>query len=259
MPCRATWRYGGRYGGAASDALSRAGRPLRALLPALAIVLAIALVGPLLYLATALVLGIVPVNRHWQPTPSTQGGVVVWLRTNGIHADLVLPAVAPHDFTGTFARAALIDPHPLAPREAFGWLAFGWGDRGFFLHARGWADLAPGIALRALGGRSPSAMHVEYLQRPADFFATPLWLSAEEYDRLVAYILAGFALDASAGARRIEHPGHSATDAFYAGVGSYSLVLTSNEWVRRGLAQAGVRTAVWAPFDRALFWQVRAR
>jgi hypothetical protein len=32
------------------------------------------------------------------------------------------------------------------------------------------------------------------------------------------------------------------------------MVLTSNEWVRRGLAQAGVRTARWAPFDRALFW-----
>jgi hypothetical protein len=32
-------------------------------------------------------------------------------------------------------------------------------------------------------------------------------------------------------------------------------VLTSNEWVRRGLAKAGVRTARWAPFERALMWQ----
>lgn len=248
-----------RRGGAAGDTVSCARRPVRALLRTLAIVLSIVPVGSLLYLATALVLGIVPVNRHWQPTAPAQGGVLVWLRSNGVHADLVLPAAAPHDFTGTFARAALIDPRTRAPLQAFDWLAFGWGDRGFYLHTPGWADLAPGIALRALSGRSPSAMHVEYLQRPADDFATPLWLNAEEYDRLVAYVRAGFVRDAAGAAQRIEHPGHSATDAFYAGVGSYSPVLTSNEWVRRGLAQAGVRTAAWAPFDAALFWQLRNR
>ncbi len=34
--------------------------------------------------------------------------------------------------------------------------------------------------------------------------------------------------------------------------------MTSNEWVRRGLTVAGVRTPVWAPFDSALFFQLRS-
>jgi hypothetical protein len=38
----------------------------------------------------------------------------------------------------------------------------------------------------------------------------------------------------------------------------YTFWFTCNEWVRRGLAEAGVRTAAWAPFDAAIFWQMRA-
>ena len=38
----------------------------------------------------------------------------------------------------------------------------------------------------------------------------------------------------------------------------YTFWMTSNEWVRRGLTAAGVRTPVWAPFDSALFFQLRS-
>ena len=53
------------------------------------------------------------------------------------------------------------------------------------------------------------------------------------------------------------HPGYFDTDAFYEGTGRYTLWLTCNEWIGRALAGAGVRTAVRAPFDAALFWQLR--
>ncbi|MCX8116114.1 MAG: DUF2459 domain-containing protein, partial [Burkholderiaceae bacterium] len=57
---------------------------------------------------------------------------------------------------------------------------------------------------------------------------------------------------------RIDAPGYFDTDAFYEAVPVYTLWFTCNEWVRRGLADAGVRTAAWAPFDTAIFWQLRA-
>ena len=74
-----------------------------------ALALVLLLAAPLLYLAAALALGLWAVNADWRPTPEERGGIPVWLRTNGVHADLVLPAVAPHDFTRAFPRTALID------------------------------------------------------------------------------------------------------------------------------------------------------
>jgi uncharacterized protein (TIGR02117 family) len=101
-------------------------------------------------------------------------------------------------------------------------------------------------------------MHVEYLRRPESFDVRLLWLSEDEYARLVGYVRDGFRRAPVTGAPiRIDHPGYGATDTFFEGVGSYSAVLTSNEWVRRALDRAGVRTARWAPFDQALLWHAR--
>jgi uncharacterized protein (TIGR02117 family) len=229
-------------------------RGVRVALAALAVLLAV----PLVYLAAALVLGWLPVHGGWQPTPESQGGVPVWLRTNGAHADLVLPAHEPFDFTRELPRTALIDVKREASILPFNWIAFGWGDRAFYLETPTWADLDAGTAWRALTAGGPSAMHVEYVRRPQDYDARLLWLDEQEYARLVAYVRTGFRRDASGWPIRIDHPGYFATDAFFEGVGSYSPLLTSNEWVRRGLARAGVRTARWSPFDRALLWHAEA-
>lgn len=224
----------------------------------LALVLAAILLAPSTYLVAATLLGVLAVHRDWRPTPEDAGGVPVWLRTNGVHADLVLPAREPHDFTREFPRAALIDTRREPSLLPYNWIAFGWGDRAFYMNTPTWRELEVGIALRALTARTPSAMHVEYVRRPEAFDVRLLWLSEDEYARLTAYVLGGFQRAHPAGAPiRIDHPGYGATDAFFEGEGNYSAVLTSNEWVRRGLQYAGVRTARWAPFDRALLWQAQ--
>jgi uncharacterized protein (TIGR02117 family) len=81
-------------------------------------------------------------------------------------------------------------------------------------------------------------------------------LNAEQYTRLVAGLRAGFARGADGRPGRIDDPGYFDTDAFYEGTGRYTAWLTCNEWIRRVLAGAGVRTAVWSPFEAALFWQL---
>ncbi|MCU0952833.1 MAG: DUF2459 domain-containing protein [Burkholderiaceae bacterium] len=142
-----------------------------------AALLALLLAAPLAYLLAALVLGLLPVNADWRPTPEERGGVPVYLRTNGVHADLVLPVQAPHDFTHLFPRAALIDLAREPSLLPFNWIAFGWGDRGFYLNTPTWADLDAVTAWRALTAQGPSAMHVEYLRRPEDYEVRLLWLS----------------------------------------------------------------------------------
>ena len=46
---------------------------------------------PALYLLAALVGSLVPVNRAWQ---EPERGVTIYLANNGVHADIIMPAVA---------------------------------------------------------------------------------------------------------------------------------------------------------------------
>ncbi len=209
------------------------------------------------YLLLAVALGLLPVNRDFRPTPPEEGGVTVYLRTNGVHAELVLPAAAPYDWRLELPPGDVVDAARLAAPPPLAWIAFGWGDREFFIRTRTWRDLRPRTAVSALLGLGPAAMHVEYLARPQDYRAQRIDLSAGQYLRLVEGLRGGFARDGVGRPRRIDEPGYFDTDAFYEATGRYTLRLTCNEWIRRLLAGAGVRTAAWSPFEAALFWHLR--
>jgi uncharacterized protein (TIGR02117 family) len=95
-------------------------------------------------------------------------------------------------------------------------------------------------------------MHVEYVETPAAYKARRVRLSAAEYEQLVRYIRASFMRDPDGQVRQIDAPGYFDTDAFYEAVTSYTFWYTCNEWTRRALVAAGVRTATWSPFDTAI-------
>jgi uncharacterized protein (TIGR02117 family) len=227
-----------------------AGAPPRSVKRWLASTLLCVAAPPLLYAFAALVLGVIPVNADFVPD---RQGIPIYLRTNGTHVDLVVPTRTAHwDFGAEF-------PPQLFPRldEALPWIAFGWGDRDFLLHTPTWADVRPMTALRAVSGFGVGAMHVEYVEEPRDFVVVKTRLAPAQYLRVVGALRAGFGRDASLRPQRIEHPGYGVTDAFFVGTGRYLPWLTSNEWVRRTLAEGGVRTAAWAPFEPALLWHAR--
>jgi uncharacterized protein (TIGR02117 family) len=208
---------------------------------------------PLLYFVAVVILGLIPLNRNWQPA---NDGVAVWLTTNGVHAGLSMPARHPlMDWT------TLFPPVHNAQRnaaDADGYVTVGWGDRTFFLDVPRWRDLRTSAALNAITGRDATAMHVEYGPSPArDATAIRLTIAPEAYARLVAYIRRSVAVDVTGAAVWI--PGHhyDVNDAFYEAKGRYSLFVTCNQWTRDALEASGVRVPVWSPFDKALFWQLR--
>ena len=203
---------------------------------------------PLLYGVAAFAGALIPVNGNWR---EPENGPLVYLISNGVHTDLILPVTA-----------QALDWRPLLPRTDFanpdsvaGWIAFGMGERRVYLDTPHWRDITLDTIWEATSG-GERVMHVEWVADP-EWHARAIRLRPEEYRRLWAAIRAGFRLDARGRPQRIDHPGYGPADAFYLGVGRASLVNTCNVWAGDQLRLAGVRTSLWSPFSQGLEWRYR--
>lgn len=161
-------------------------------------------------------------------------GVRIYVADNGVHTDLILPPAAFRDI----ARPE----HLRDPRYgAEPWLAFGWGDRDFYLHTATWGDVNPWRVAKALVGAGSTVLHVAHVPEPrAGAKVRALLLRPDEYRRLVEYVRGTFAAGPVV-------RGYGARDAFYSAKGGYSAFRTCNEWTGRGLRKAGVPMGVWTP------------
>lgn len=205
---------------------------------------------PLAYLAAALVGGFLSVNRDWVEPDE---GITVYLASNGVHADLVLPV-----------EAGGMDWDPLFPARDFQrkpagvrWIAFGAGERRVYLETPRWRDITPATIWAATTG-GERVMHVEWVGDPA-FNARAIRLTPEQYRRLWAAIRSDFVLTDGGRPIRIDHPGYWAYDAFYQGRGKASAIDTCNQWVAGRLRLAGVKAPLWSPFAQPLSWRYRDR
>lgn len=204
----------------------------------------------LLYLLAALVGSLIPRNPAWEE-PSR--GVPVYLQSNGVHVDLVLPARA-----AGLDLYALVPPRQAAdPASAQGWVGFGWGQREFYLQTEQWADLRPEVALRAVVG-GPALVHVEHRgqPRPGEEGIRALRLESAAYRQLAAYVAGAFARGPQGEAIPVA-PGYGRDDLFYEAKGRYSALHTSNQWTSDGLARAGVAIGLWTPFAQGIMWRFR--
>lgn len=203
---------------------------------------------PLAYLAAALVGSLVSLNRGWT---EPRDGQTIYLISNGVHTDLILPAVAQGlDWRLLLPRRDVSDPSP--PSD---WIAFGMGERRVYLETPRWHDIRPATIGAALAGGS-RVVHVEWVADPT-WNARAIRLRPEEYRRLWSAIRTSFKGDARGRPQRIDHPGYGADDAFYQGNGRASAFNTCNIWAADRLRLAGVRTSLWSPFAQGLEWRYR--
>ena len=203
---------------------------------------------PLLYLAAALIGGLIPVNSDWQ---EPDDGITIYVANNGVHADLVLPA-----------NAQGLDWRPLLPKvdarnvpTNAEWIAFGAGERRVYLETPTWGDLTLETAAIALTG-GERVMHVQWVRDPA-YAAKAIRLTPEQYRRLWASIRSEFQLSADGKPVRIDHPGYGFGDAFYHGIGKANAINTCNQWSADRLRVAGVKAPLWSPFVQGLVWRYR--
>jgi len=205
-------------------------------------ILAAFLVLMLAYLAAGLIGGSIPANGAWRPPTR---GITIYVETNGVHTDLVIPVSA----AGVDWRDMIRPGDIKDPRYAdYDHLAVGWGEARFYLETPTWADVRPMTVLNAAWGSDRTLVHVEHIPAPAiGRDVRPIVLRESEYWRLAAFIRASFAPGQTGARAKIFH-GYGDYDAFYSGSGRYDALMTCNAWTGAALRTAGVRIGAWTPF-----------
>ena len=215
----------------------------------LAKILAALLALPLTYLLAAWLLGSVVLT----PENTVEDDITVYLITDGVHTDLALPLA-----NDVFDWTTIINPGDTrAASSDWGYAAFGWGDRGFYVETPHWRDLKISTALSAVSGLGDSIIHVTYypaLWESTHSIAIPM--PRAQYRRLAASIRDQFALHE--GRAVVAAPAYGDNDTFYAAHGHYSLFHTCNSWTNRRLSDAGLKHVLWTPFAYSLMQAYRS-
>jgi uncharacterized protein (TIGR02117 family) len=175
--------------------------------------------------------------------------VSVWVSSNGVHLDLILPTVTDQkDWRTVFPTA-----HNKGNIDG-DYIAFGWGDKGFYLETPTWADLKASTALKAAFGLSSSALHVTYYPTITETDqCIKTTISRDEYEALIAFILESINRNNLGEAILIPtNAVYSDRDAFYEATGSYSLFQTCNTWTNRALHIAGAPACSFTLFSGAV-------
>lgn len=193
---------------------------------------------------------VIPVNTSYR---NMIDGVEIAISSNGVHTDFILPTA-----NELFDWRGIVNEKDYGmPLSAESFLGIGWGDRGFYLDTPTWAELKAKTAIVAVMIPSPTLMHVTAHEAPpqdSKFFVR-LFLSHEQYLALCGYIL-GFFEKENDDVKLIPDVGYTPNDNFYHAIGAYHAFNTCNFWVNKGLIKAGVRTALWSPLDRGIFFQL---
>lgn len=205
----------------------------------------------LLYVVAAFGLALIAVPAELVASGGPRIPVYVYT-PNGVHTDLVLPVRTAYKDWSQEIRYG----HTTS-RDSIGYdyLAFGWGDKGFF-YIPSWSDLTFPIAFRAAFHLGTAAMHTTF-HRESELKPSAtcvrLDLTPAQYERLVAYVQGSFKPGPGGHVQYL--PGHTYAghDAFYEGMWAYSFWHTCNVWANKGLKVAGQRAALWTPLSGGIF------
>lgn len=205
-----------------------------------------------IYLLLATAAAYVPVNKD--QSDFKDQNLSVYILTNGVHTDIVVPY-----FNEVYDWRTYLDP-TLTPskRIAAQWVAFGWGDKGFYLQTPEWKDLKASVAFNAAFGLSESAMHVTYYDKlKTDSDCIEIKLNKEQYQRLCNYILNRFDTENNKLVLVETDQNYGLNDVFYEAKGRYSLFYTCNTWANNVLKSANLKASLFTLWDKGIFYHYR--
>lgn len=174
----------------------------------------------------------------------------IFILTNGVHTDIVVPVKnSTKDWTKEIQFQETKAKDTLA-----NYLAFGWGDKGFYLETPEWSDLKASVALKAATGFSSSAMHTTFYKNLSETEnCKKIKITTEEYQKLTSFISDSFKRDSNQSVEWISGYSYGKNDAFYEAKGSYNLFYTCNTWANNALKSANQKASLWTVYDKGIF------
>lgn len=221
-----------------SQSMVRLPTPSKKTLKRVGLWLLLTLSTPIIYLLCALLISYISVSRN---TPIGPFNHLVYLRTNGVHTDIILPREE--------LSTALSEGLQIAHTDEF--VAFGWGDENFYLNTPTWGDLTFYNAFSALFLKSPTLMHVTRIPVLSDDWVE-IPITDDELLKMNKYLLGSFQTDSQNKKIRLPNKGYTSKDDFFRANGSYSCFKTCNTWTNTGFKKSGLKAALWTPFDFGL-------
>jgi uncharacterized protein (TIGR02117 family) len=181
----------------------------------------------------------------------TDKTVDIYILTNGVHTDVVVPLKTEQiDWSKEIKFDNTVRPDTTATL-----VAFGWGDKGFYLNTPTWSKLKFSVAFKAAFALSTSAIHATFHKQLVESSSCKkISISKEQYARLIAYIQSSFQTDANGHIINIKtNANYGETDAFYEAKRRYNLFYTCNTWANNALKACGQRACLWTPMDKPIF------
>ena len=200
----------------------------------------------LIYILCAFVLPKISVNSDASEEEIT---IPVYILSNGVHTDIVLPVK--NDLYDWSQKVKY--ENTIAKDSTAQLVAFGWGDKGFYLETPTWADLKFSTAVKAASGFSTSAIHVTfYKSLKENEQCKRILISESDYLKLVDYISNSFQSDSGEFLKIETDAVYGKNDTFYEAKGSYSLFHTCNTWTNNALKAANQKAALWTATDKGI-------
>ena len=143
----------------------------------------------LLYLLCAFLFSRISVSSS---NDSSLKPIDIYLISNGFHSDIVVPIKSKEMDWSEIIKYE----HALSNDSSYNFIAFGWGDRKFYLETPTWSHLKYDVAFQALFFLNRSAIHATFFREMYESESCiKISISSRNYRKLIAYIISDLMFD----------------------------------------------------------------
>lgn len=192
---------------------------------------------------------------NWGNYSNENGAIAIYVKKSGIHTDILVPVKTP-----VWNWQKSIDFKSITTdSNSIEYLAFGFGDRTFFIESSHGGFPQISSLFSALFLPTPPTMRVlvyrDISQNLPEIKCVKI--SKYHYLQLVNFIKDSFQLDGENNKIIIEKlPNYRGS--FYEARGTYSILRSCNDWTGEALRTAEVNTPVWSGLSSAIMWHLKS-
>lgn len=184
-------------------------------------------------------------------TTVTNKDIEIFLLTNGVHTDLILPAqneIINWDTVFPFDQTKAQDRN-------IQYIGIGWGDKESYIEPKEWIHMTPTVAFNAAMGLGTAALHITFHKdMEINQNCRSIMIAPSQYLQLIDYIHQYTQYNENKQAISITtNKLYGDYDAFYESNNRYSILFTCNSWINAALKKADLKACKWTVFAQPIF------